>query len=174
MNPAGMNAGSFSSMNCCTWGDLKTSMKAFSRRSSFFLRLGGEAQHEAIVDGAVDDQRGLGIAARREQVGDVDQRERDGRGAGSRMRCAVIEMRASLPTLPKFIRSSMRSLLPRRWHTPRRAVAPAHAPAVSGGHLTARPRLCGPACGSYIPHRPDQADPGPRGARYLGRGEGVR
>jgi hypothetical protein len=36
-----------------------------------------EAQHEAVVDGAVDDQRRFRIAAGRNQIGDVDECERD-------------------------------------------------------------------------------------------------
>jgi hypothetical protein len=39
LKPAGMNAGSFSSMNCFTWGDLNTSMKALSRGLSFLSGL---------------------------------------------------------------------------------------------------------------------------------------
>jgi len=36
-----------------------------------------EAQHETIVDRAVDDERRFWIAAGRDQIGDVDERERD-------------------------------------------------------------------------------------------------
>src|SRR5947207_1910534 len=36
-----------------------------------------EAQHEAVVDGAIDDQCRFRVAARRDQIGDIDQCERD-------------------------------------------------------------------------------------------------
>ncbi len=37
----------------------------------------GEAQHQGVVDGAVDQERRFRVAAGRDQIGDVDQREGD-------------------------------------------------------------------------------------------------
>ncbi len=48
LNPAGMNAGSFSSMNCFTSGELNTWMNAFRRGSSFLSGRGRELQHQRL------------------------------------------------------------------------------------------------------------------------------
>ncbi|GCC44818.1 hypothetical protein chiPu_0029041, partial [Chiloscyllium punctatum] len=46
-------------------------------RVVLFVRPCREAQHQSIVHGPIDDQRRLRITARRDQIGDVDEREAD-------------------------------------------------------------------------------------------------
>jgi len=70
LNLPGMNAASFSSMNRLTWGDLKTSMKALSRRSSFFSGLAVK-RSEAVIDQSKRNVVRRAISLRRIELDDL-------------------------------------------------------------------------------------------------------